>query len=185
VPEVNIDPRILQKFRDEGRILSEPKTVMPNANTGGQGSVTVRLVNGRTPSSQDIVRLPIPPSTNNLFRGGTGKGRYRIQEYNDWLEEALPILQGMRGPPLTPFYLKITIFDDGSFSQQSDCDNRIKACQDALVKAGVIPGDSVGDGLHGVTVRYMRYTPPEGGGDGAYIQVHFTEASDGAETEDD
>lgn len=86
------------------------------------------------------IRLPFPPSTNNLFINGS-KGRFRSQKYADWIAEAGWELARQRplkvaGPVDLVFH-----FQDGRDKRKRDVTNLIKAPEDLLVKHGIIEAD--------------------------------------------
>ena len=84
------------------------------------------------------VRLPVPPSTNNLYENGR-RGRYRSREYDAWIEEALYCLgqQKIRDVIIGAFAMAIRV----PIKLRGDISNRIKAPEDLLVKQGLIPDD--------------------------------------------
>ena len=84
------------------------------------------------------VVLPIPPSTNNLYQNGT-RGRYRSQEYDNWIEEAIYRLgqQKIRDVIIGAYAMEIKV----PMKLRGDISNRIKAPEDLLVKQGLTPDD--------------------------------------------
>ncbi len=89
--------------------------------------------------------LPVPPSTNNLYRSGP---RYKTNEYRAWITEATYglMVQGMRntlrGLPRGRYRVEIA----APFSRRRDLDN-IKAIMDLLVSCAVLPNDNMVDDL--------------------------------------
>ena len=79
-----------------------------------------------------LFRLPIPPSSNNLFANANGKGRIRTKTYTKWLKEADAwyYLQRLnQQQPITgPIELHIRLP-----RIRGDASNRIKAAEDYLV----------------------------------------------------
>ena len=91
-------------------------------------------------ASADSAEVPVPPSTNNLFRG-TGNRRFRTREYKDWAEVAELILATLRPP--TAFPCAIVVRVRGKLNVQRDLDNLLKPIGDALVASGALPADDV------------------------------------------
>lgn len=85
-----------------------------------------------------IVRLPICPSTNALFRNA-GKRRIITTAYETWREEAGYALNLHRVQPFgrQPVQIEISVNEE----MRGDIDNRFKAPIDLLVKHGVIEDD--------------------------------------------
>lgn len=90
------------------------------------------------------VDLPMPPSSNALFTtGGFGKrGRGLSKAYRDWRDSAGLILNAawvQAGRPMIegPWGLDIRL----NLDRRSDTTNRIKALEDLLVKAKIVPDD--------------------------------------------
>lgn len=88
-----------------------------------------------------VFKLPTPPTANNLFVNVQGVGRVVSKKYTAWRKEAAQLLQTQRRPaePITyhvALDLKIP-------QQKGDISNRIKAPEDALVKAGILKDDSL------------------------------------------
>lgn len=83
--------------------------------------------------------LPLPPSTNNLFRNVNGKGRVKTDDYKAWQEAAGWALKAQRPTPIAgPVSISISIY---RASKASDLDNRIKAVLDLIVEHSVIDDD--------------------------------------------
>ncbi len=82
--------------------------------------------------------LPMPPSTNTLYRNVAGKGRVTSARYMRWKEaaatEALLQRQKHIGGPVE---VSIRVKRD----RRSDIDNRVKAAVDFLVSQGFIDDD--------------------------------------------
>ena len=89
------------------------------------------------------LEVPIPPSTNQLYRNVSRKGRVKTTKYKAWLKEALWVIKA--GIPVLepPVQVGVTIYGGKGFSVQSDISNRVKALEDALVETGRIPDDNV------------------------------------------
>lgn len=100
---------------------------------------------------QIVLRIPAPPSANNLFTNvetGRSYGRSRVKslKYRDWLREAG--WEVKRQAP--PFFDKpgVRVLIEIDFSRQRDLDNGIKALLDLLVYVHVLADDSLVDDLH-------------------------------------
>lgn len=84
--------------------------------------------------------LPLPPSVNNLFVT-RGNRRFKSPEYRAWLADAVPKLRALKPPATLPAAITVTVL--GALNTARDLDNLLKPVGDALVAAGVLPGDSV------------------------------------------
>ncbi len=89
-------------------------------------------------------RLPLPPSTNNLFATVRGR-RVKSKEYKAWLQEAGRAVdqQGMYHV-LAPVRVHLRIKGGAGFSRARDLDNALKPVLDLLVSVCVLAGDTVG-----------------------------------------
>jgi hypothetical protein len=87
------------------------------------------------------VTLPLPPTTNNLFKG-VGRGRAKTQGYKDWIEAAGWALARERIAPVLGAYAFLLALPRG---MPGDCSNRIKAPEDLLVKHKLTPDDRHAD----------------------------------------
>lgn len=85
--------------------------------------------------------MPLPPSTNVLFRNVPGKGRVRTQAYDDWAMMAKVAVRQQRVPRIAGRC--IINFGFELKSMQADIDNRLKAGGDLLVSMGIIEDDSL------------------------------------------
>ncbi len=96
------------------------------------------------PPSSVRLTLPIPPSTNNLYRGGP---RYKTGEYRAWITEAAygAMIQGMQTALALPKG-RYRIDIAAPFSRRRDLDN-VKAVMDLLVEVGILPNDNMVDDL--------------------------------------
>lgn len=88
-----------------------------------------------------LFKLPTPPTTNNLFVNVQGVGRVLSKGYKVWRENAVKLLCTQRRPaePITHF----VSLDIRVPKQRGDLSNRLKAPEDALVKAGILKDDSL------------------------------------------
>lgn len=93
--------------------------------------------------------LPPPLTLNTIYRAVNGRN-IKSKKYRDWCEEADWQLQ-MQGPePLGdgPFFIHYSVpivhWRTGrKVGSNSDIDNRIKCLADAIVRAEIIPDDSM------------------------------------------
>lgn len=93
------------------------------------------------------IRLPIPPSVNNLFvNGKNGQGRYPSSRYTAWKREAQEAIldQVIRGGLVLPMTITFQVGLTITISEKcrSDLDNCAKAIIDFLVAQGIIQDDS-------------------------------------------
>lgn len=87
-----------------------------------------------------VFSIPIPPSTNNLFRGA-GKLRVKTGDYKAWLTAAGWEIKRQRVQPVAgPVSVTLTVCRPPR--GRSDIDNRIKAGLDLLVQQRVLADDS-------------------------------------------
>ena len=85
------------------------------------------------------LRLPFPPSTNNLHINVRGRGRVSSPDYRKWKIDAGRELE-LQNP--RPFSARCEIRIDLDDKRQGDAANREKAVVDLLVSHGVLSGDS-------------------------------------------
>lgn len=86
------------------------------------------------------LRLPVPPSTNNLYLN-IRRGRTKSKAYREWIEAAdgcfLLQRRGLNGKPIAgPYRAQIKLP-----KIRGDCDGRIKAVLDWLVRVELTPDD--------------------------------------------
>ena len=85
------------------------------------------------------IALPVPPSTNVLYRNVPGRGRCITGEYQRGMEAAKGRFWGVKYDMFdVPVKIKLTL----PRGRGPDCDNCLKAPQDLLVKMGVIKDDN-------------------------------------------
>ena len=85
------------------------------------------------------VRLPLPPSTNNLYANVPGKGRVKSSRYRSWLNSAGWELQAQkRGVVSGPYRITIRAH---RYNKRSDLGNLEKPISDLLVAHGIVPDD--------------------------------------------
>lgn len=87
-----------------------------------------------------VINLPMPPTTNNLF-AGTGRRRYRTDEYNSWIEDAGWQLATQRPPQVLGKVSLLIEVEEPRTAIKQDVSNRTKATEDLLVRHKVIEGD--------------------------------------------
>lgn len=99
--------------------------------------------------------LPVPPSTNALFRNLPGKGRVKTRAYADWRAYALTSLRQQRLPLVDGHIIvRMNVEMTGN---RADLDNRVKAIFDVIVEARVIADDSL------ITAFLVAKLPPANG----------------------
>ena len=92
------------------------------------------------------IYLPIPPSSNMIFRTTKGK-RYKTTNYNDWLRDGSIFLLQQKIPTLNIKRANIELYVP-KLRANSDIDNRIKPVLDLLVKCNVILDDRYIDSIY-------------------------------------
>lgn len=90
------------------------------------------------------LRLPLPPSGNNLFRNVPGKGRVRTERYKIWARAAgneilaqLARAETRQISGTVELYMGITWPD----RRRRDTSNAVKPVEDLLVEHGIIVDD--------------------------------------------
>ena len=84
----------------------------------------------------------LPPTVNHIYRGAKG-WRYLTQETRDFQDRITALLREQRQDKETypgPVFLSIFFYPDNK--RRWDMDNRVKALQDCLEKAGIIANDT-------------------------------------------
>lgn len=84
-----------------------------------------------------VIGLPLPPSTNRLWRQGRGRV-YRSEQYERWTKQVGQELMIAR---VRPIQGPVKIAIDVSVKSRKDLDNHGKPVIDSLVKFGIIEGD--------------------------------------------
>lgn len=83
--------------------------------------------------------LPLPTSVNNMYRNVPGRGRVPTGDYQRWQKAAMDAMWTQKWSAVTgPVELIITLEP----LRRYDVSNRIKACEDFLVKMGIIADDN-------------------------------------------
>jgi crossover junction endodeoxyribonuclease RusA len=92
-----------------------------------------------------MIKLPVSPSVNSLFRNVRGKGRVKTGAYKAWITEAGLKLNLQRPVPvLGPVHITIRVPD----TSRADLDNLAKGPIDLLVAHGLIDDDRHVCALH-------------------------------------
>lgn len=85
--------------------------------------------------------IPVPPSTNALYRVFQGRS-IKSAGYRKWADAVATSLKSQgAGPLCPPCELVLTIHGGTGWRVNRDLDNALKATQDAMVEAGILPGD--------------------------------------------
>ena len=94
--------------------------------------------------SEAACRFTVPccPSTNNLFRNVTGKGRVRTEHYKRWIEDAGWLVRSQASA--RPVSGRVRMLIEGPM--KIDLDN-IKPIPDLAKKLGLIEDDALIDDL--------------------------------------
>lgn len=88
--------------------------------------------------------LPLPPSTNRIWRYGRGKV-FRSKEYQDWLVEAGWEATAAKVPSIKgPFRFDLFV----STSSRIDCDNHLKAVLDFCEGMKIVENDRLAMSVH-------------------------------------
>jgi Holliday junction resolvase RusA-like endonuclease len=106
--------------------------------------------------------MPIPPSTNALFRNVRGRGRVKTEAYYDFITLGITAIKLQRVPHITGRVVLVIGVERARAT--ADISNRLKALEDVIVKAGVIEDDRL------VTAIAICWTPPANGL--AWVQIH-------------
>lgn len=111
------------------------------------------------------ISLPLPPSVNSMYEGGSGQKRYKSKQYKAWYTECFWLVKTL--PKVKEYPVELWIKIVWPTNRSCDLSNRIKAIEDLLVNAGILLDD---DRKH---IRRIVIT--DGGVDkasaGAYITI--------------
>jgi Holliday junction resolvase RusA-like endonuclease len=91
------------------------------------------------------LNLPFPPSVNSIWKHRKGGGVYLDPKYRAWKREADGCFMQQRktcGPSITGKFNAILWFDESRRRSNTDLDNRIKVCLDAVQRFGLVVNDS-------------------------------------------
>jgi Holliday junction resolvase RusA-like endonuclease len=116
----------------------------------------------RTAFGAQSVRVPVPPSTNNLFVSGRGGKRFPSQKYKAWRLVAIPQLQLLA--PVEVYPVRAVLVVVGKLRKGRDIDNLVKAILDGAKSAGVIADDDFSH-VSAVSITYA----PEPGAEGVAV----------------
>lgn len=100
-------------------------------------------------AAQAVLRVPTPPSANNLFTNAVsgrahGAGRVKGKKYRAWLHEAGWEIKRALPPYFTS---PVAVLIECDLPRQRDVDNAIKPLLDLLVYVQVLKDDSLVDDL--------------------------------------
>lgn len=94
-----------------------------------------------------IVRLPFPPSVNNLFAQARVNGktrRFQSKRYKAWRREAEAHLLWKHSPlPRFTYPVSVGIIIQPPDARRRDADNLVKPLLDLLVRVGMLADDSL------------------------------------------
>ena len=83
--------------------------------------------------------LPLPPTVNSMYGGGSRQRRFKTKKYRAWCEQAEILCKSVPKVEQYPVMLIIKIIWPDNRS--CDLSNRIKAIEDILVNTGVLKDD--------------------------------------------
>jgi Holliday junction resolvase RusA-like endonuclease len=109
-----------------------------------------RFIRGDPDPDAPVCRLllPVPPSTNNLFRNGSHGGRYKTKAYKAWIAEAGWEIMHQRPPTLhPPLRTCLRVLIEAPIGPNRDIDNVLKPLLDLLTTMGVYADDKLIDRL--------------------------------------
>lgn len=104
------------------------------------------------------ISLPLPPSTNNLYRNVPGKGRVKTKKYTGWIRECLWELKAGNFPKFKGHY-EINICVLRKDRRKRDLSNFLKPVEDLLVRAGIVEDDSL---CMKIEMEYYQHIVPKG-----------------------
>lgn len=118
--------------RITGTAMARPATTGAGAQPGDAAPAPVAFT------------MPLPPSTNKLFRNVPGRGRVKTAEYLDFTQIGVVAIRNQRVPAVPGRVVVVYGFERlGRNAFDADVTNRVKAIEDTIVKAGVIEDDSL------------------------------------------
>lgn len=106
--------------------------------------------------------IPMPPSTNHLFKNVKGVGRVKTKAYEDFRLMAIAAIRRQRVHAIPGRVVMVWAVERNSL--QSDISNRLKAAEDSIVKAGIIEDDRF------VTSHFITWAPKANGL--AHVQIY-------------
>lgn len=111
--------------------------------------------------------LPLPPTVNSMYSGGSGQRRFKTKKYKEWCAQAEVLCKAVRKVQEYPVRLEIGIVWPDN--RACDLSNRIKAIEDILVNTGILKDD---DRKHIAALAVF-----DGGVDraraGAYVRIEY------------
>lgn len=124
--------------------------------------------------------LPFPPSVNAAYANrkfGKGRGRFKSKAYTDWLKEADAAFLRQKakrtiGRPIAGPYEVHMTFAMERRRWNSDVDNRVKVCSDALKRYELIEDDR----------KCEKLTATWGPVDGVFLRVFSWPGSSASES---
>lgn len=124
------------------------------------------------------VEVPIPPSTNALWRAVRNRGPgakvkvVKSAAYRAWTDAAVMLLRLGLPVARSPVAVRVVITGGKGWAAKRDIDNAVKAVLDAVKLAGRVPDDD----CERVTDVYAVYLPPKANGAAARCEVSFLPA---------
>ena len=96
-----------------------------------------------------ILSLPMPPSTNSLYRNVPGRGRAKTERYRTWLRAAGNELLAQRVgiQPIQGAFTLTILLPRSKRRAAMDASNYIKATEDLLVRHSLIDDDSYAESV--------------------------------------
>lgn len=92
--------------------------------------------------------MPMPPSTNRLWRNLPGKGRVKTAAYADFVQMGVVAIRNQGVPAIQGRVLMVYGIERiEKNALEADISNRLKAIEDTIVKAGVIEDDRLVTGI--------------------------------------
>jgi crossover junction endodeoxyribonuclease RusA len=108
------------------------------------------------------VKLPVPPTANNLFPTSKSGHRFPSKKYTEWKLHAAAVFASQHK---TPYTLSGNIVATYKFSfsdaRRRDIANFEKAVTDFLVQKGVIEDDCLIDELHLIRIKGKEFSEVE------------------------
>lgn len=93
------------------------------------------------------VRLPLPPSTNKLYRAVPGRGVIKSAAYRKWIDDAGYALLEQKPKPVAGDF-DLWLYVEWPDKRKRDLDNSIKATLDLLVSHQLVEDDSKCQAMH-------------------------------------
>ena len=120
-----------------------------------------------------VLDLPMPPSTNGLYRNVPGRGRVKTQRLNTWLRAAGHDINRQPCQRIIGDY-SLGIYINPPDRRRRDIDNHIKAISDLLVEHRLVDDDSLARSIRAEWCTHL----PKG-----RALVHISQPSTASETE--